>query len=323
MWSQPRLRGLLWQALLLVLLISILVVIGVNLNANMASRGVTFGFDFLFTPAGFDISEHVIPYSADRPYWQALLVGLMNTFKVSFLGILMATSLGLFLAMGSLSVNPLMAWLSKGYVELIRNVPLLLQLFFWYLLLTTMLPDPQTPLSLLPGLFLSKNGLQFPWFSGENFPALSIPEMGFFGLTGGGSLSPEFLALLFGLGIYTSAFIAEVIRAGILSVARGQTEAATALGLTRWQQLRWVILPQALRLIIPPMTNQFLNLTKNSSLAVAIGYPELVSVSTTTLNQTGRAVEAILILMMVYLTLSLLTSLVMHRFEAATREKGF
>jgi general L-amino acid transport system permease protein len=165
-------------------------------------------------------------------------------------------------------------------IEVFQDIPILLQLFFWYLLLTTMLPDPQTPLSLLPGLFLSKNGLQVPWFSGENFPALSIPEMGFFGLTGGGSLSPEFLALLFGLGIYTSAFIAEVIRAGILSVARGQTEAATALGLTRWQQLRWVILPQALRLIIPPMTNQFLNLTKNSSLAVAIGYPELVSVST-------------------------------------------
>jgi general L-amino acid transport system permease protein len=234
----------------------------------------------------------------------------------------MASALGLFIAIGSLSINPLLSWLSRTYVEVIRNVPLLLQLFFWYLLLTSTLPDPQSPVTLLPHVFLSKNGLQFPWFLQGEFPALEFPELGIFGLTGGAALSPEFLALLLGLGIYTSAFIAEVIRAGILSVHKGQVEAAAALGLTKWQQLRLVVLPQALRVIIPPVTNQFLNLTKNSSLAVAIGYPELVSVATTTLNQTGRAVEAISILMLVYLTISLITSFVMHRFEAATKIKG-
>jgi len=322
MFSNPRLRGLLWQALLILALAILLAVLVINLNDNMARRGVSFGFDFLSNPAGFDIAERLIHYTADDSYWRALLVGIMNTLRVAFLGVAMATILGLIIAIGSLSINPLLSWLSRTYVEVIRNVPLLLQLFFWYLLLTSALPDPQTPLSILPYVFLSKNGIQFPWFLEGEFPAIEMPELGPFGLVGGAALSPEFIALLLGLGIYTSAFIAEVIRAGVLSVAKGQTEAAAALGLTKWQQLRLVILPQAMRVIIPPVTNQFLNLTKNSSLAVAIGYPELVSVATTTLNQTGRAVEAISILMLVYLSLSLITSFLMHRFEAATRLKG-
>lgn len=322
MFSNPRLRGLLWQALLILALAILLAVLVINLNDNMARRGVSFGFDFLSNPAGFDIAERLVHYTADDSYWRALLVGIMNTLRVAFLGVAMATILGLIIAIGSLSINPLLSWLSRTYVEVIRNVPLLLQLFFWYLLLTSALPDPQTPLSILPYVFLSKNGIQFPWFLEGEFPAIEMPELGPFGLVGGAALSPEFIALLLGLGIYTSAFIAEVIRAGVLSVAKGQTEAAAALGLTKWQQLRLVILPQAMRVIIPPVTNQFLNLTKNSSLAVAIGYPELVSVATTTLNQTGRAVEAISILMLVYLSLSLITSFLMHRFEAATRLKG-
>jgi general L-amino acid transport system permease protein len=321
-FSNPRIRGLLWQALLLVVLAALLVLLVINLNDNMARRGVSFGFDFLSNPAGFDIAERLIDYTADDSYWRALLVGIANTLRVAFLGVVMASILGLVIAIGSLSINPLLSWLSRTYVEVIRNVPLLLQLFFWYLLLTSALPDPQTPLTILPHVFLSKNGIQFPWFLEGEFPIIEMPELGPFGLVGGAALSPEFIALLLGLGIYTSAFIAEVIRAGILSVPKGQTEAAAALGLTKWQQLRLVILPQAMRVIIPPVTNQFLNLTKNSSLAVAIGYPELVSVATTTLNQTGRAVEAISILMLVYLSLSLMTSFLMHRFEAATRLKG-
>jgi general L-amino acid transport system permease protein len=322
MFSNPRVRGLLWQALLIAVLAGLVAMLAINLNDNMAKRGVSFGFDFLSNPAGFDIAERLISYTPDDSYWWALTVGVLNTLRVAVLGVIIASALGLLIAIGSLSINPLLSWLSRSYVEVIRNVPLLLQLFFWYLLLTSTLPDPQSPVTLLPHVFLSKNGLQFPWFLEGQFPALEFPELGVFGLTGGAALSPEFLALLLGLGIYTSAFIAEVIRAGILSVHKGQVEAAAALGLTKWQQLRLVVLPQALRVIIPPVTNQFLNLTKNSSLAVAIGYPELVSVATTTLNQTGRAVEAITILMLVYLTISLLTSLVMHRFEAASKIKG-
>jgi general L-amino acid transport system permease protein len=317
----PKFRGLLWQALLLIALLAGLGLLVVNLNDNLAKRGISFGYDFLSAPSGFDIAERAIAYDADSSFARAFVVGVLNTLRVAVLGIIVASAIGLVIAIGALAKNPLIAWLSRSYVEVIRNIPLLLQLFFWYLTLAAVLPDPQAPVEFLPWVFLSKNGLQFPWFLEGEFPLLEHPELGPFGLIGGAALSPEFLALFLGLALYTSAFIAEVIRAGVLAVPKGQTEAASALGLSRWQQLRLVILPQALRVIIPPVTNQYLNLTKNSSLAVAIGYPELVSIATTTLNQTGRAVEAISILMLVYLSLSLLTSFFMHRFEAATRLK--
>lgn len=316
--SHPRVRARLWQLLLVVALTLGLWLLIANLQANLSARGVELGFGFLSGPAGFDISESLIAYSAESSYWVAYLVGIFNTLRVAVLGILVATLLGLFIAIGALSINPLVAALCRFYVEVLRNVPLLLQLFFWYLSLAALLPDNESPLGLGLGIFLSKGGVSFPWWV---HGVWEVPELGPFGMVGGAVLSPEFLALLAGLSIYTSAFIAEVIRAGILSVPKGQSEAAKALGFSGWQQLRLIILPQALRVIIPPMTNQYLNLTKNSSLAVAIGYPELVSVATTTLNQTGHAVEAISLLMLVYLTLSLLTSWLMMRFEQSARLK--
>ncbi|MEY2777067.1 MAG: hypothetical protein RLY30_1165 [Pseudomonadota bacterium] len=316
--SHPKVRARLWQLLLVLALVLGLWLLVTNLQTNLAARGVELGFGFLSGPAGFDIAERMVSYSADSSYWMAYLVGILNTLRVAVLGIVLATSLGLLIAIGALSLNPLVAALCRLYVEVLRNVPLLLQLFFWYLSLAALLPENDAPLSLGPGVFLSKGGLAFPWWVDGLWES---PELGPFGMVGGAVLSPEFMALLAGLSIYTSAFIAEVIRAGILSVPKGQSEAAKALGFSGWQQLRLIILPQALRVIIPPMTNQYLNLTKNSSLAVAIGYPELVSVATTTLNQTGHAVEAISLLMLVYLTLSLLTSWLMMRFERAARLK--
>lgn len=321
MLNQPKFRAMVWQALLFaVLAVGLWILVG-NLNANLAQRGIDFGYDFLLGPAGFDIAERAIAYESDSSYLRAFVVGFLNTLRVAVIGIVVASLLGLMVAVGSLSPNPLLVWLCRQFVEFIRNVPLLLQLIFWYLTLAVILPDTETPAELLPHIFLSKNGLQFPWFLAGEFPSLEYPVMGTFGLVGGAALSPEFIALLLGLSIYTSAFIAEIIRAGILAVPKGQTEAASALGLTRWQQLKLVVLPQAFRVIIPPTTNQYLNLTKNSSLAIAIGYPDLVSIATTTLNQSGRAVEAISIIMAVYLSLSLLTSFLMNRFEQATRLK--
>lgn len=315
-WTNPKTRAVVWQVLVLGLLAFGLWLIVKNLESNLAARGIEFGFGFLNGPAGFDISEQLIAYTADNTYWRAYAVGVLNTLKVAITGVILASALGLLIAIGALSANPLLAALCRAYVEFIRNVPLLLQLFFWYLGLTQLLPDSTAPVDLSLGFYLDKAGLHFPWFGEFGW---ELPEAGPFGLSGGSSLSTEFIALLAGLSLYTSAFIAEVVRAGILSVPRGQTEAANALGLSAGQRMRLVILPQALRVIIPPVTNQYLNLTKNSSLAVAIGYPELVSVATTTLNQTGHAVEAIAVLMGVYLTLSLLTSWLMQIFERRVR----
>lgn len=313
-------RALLWQLLVLLALVGLLALLVGNLSSNLAARGIEFGYDFLTLPAGFDISERLIEFNAEDSYLRAYAVGLLNTLKVAAMGIAVASILGLAVALGMLSPNPLLASLSRMYVEVLRNLPLLLQLFFWYLGLTYLLPETDAPLQLADGVFLSKSGLAFPWWASESMGgAWELPELGPFGLAGGANLSPEFVALLVGLSLYTSAFIAEVVRAGIQSVPRGQTEAARALGLSEAQRMRYVVLPQALRVILPPLTNQFLNLTKNSSLAVAIGYPELVSVATTTLNQTGRALEALSLLMLVYLSISLLTSAAMRAFERRVR----
>jgi general L-amino acid transport system permease protein len=248
-------------------------------------------------------------YSASDSYLRALVVGLTNTLAVALVGVVLATVTGTFLGLARLSKNYLLRMLSGAYIEFIRNVPLLVQLFFWYAVITEGLPGPREALSPLPGVFLSNRGIFFPTFS-------SVPELQGFNFAGGLAVSPEFAALLIGLTTYTAAFIAEIVRAGILAVDRGQGEAAHALGLSRGQTTRLVILPQALRVIVPPMTSQYLNLTKNSSLAVAIGYPDLVSIANTTMNQTGQAIEGITVIMAVYLTISLSISAFMNWYNA-------
>jgi general L-amino acid transport system permease protein len=281
-----------------------------NTVANLAERRIASGFAFLQREAGFEIGESLfLRYSASDTYLQALVVGLANTLTVSLIGIVVATLLGTLIGLARLSPNLLMRGLAAAYVEFIRNVPLLVQLFFWYALITETLPGPRDALSPLPGVFLSNRGIFFPTFA-------SVPELDGFNFSGGMAVSPEFAALLVGLATYTAAFIAEIVRAGILAVSRGQVDAAYALGLTRGQATRKVVLPQALRVIVPPLTSQYLNLTKNSSLAVAIGYPDLVSIANTTMNQTGQAIEGVAVIMAVYLSISLSISAFMNWYNA-------
>lgn len=275
--------------------------------ANMAERGIRSGFDFLRDPAGFAIGESVLPFdSADSIGW-ALAAGLANTLRVALPAILASTLLGTLIGLGRLSPNLLLRGLCTAYVEALRNVPLLLQLLAWYFVVTDLLPPASAALQFASHVFLSKSGLALPWPGGDG-GLFDLPLRDGMSIVGGATLTPEFLALLLGLSLYTSAYVAETVRAGVQSVPRGQSDAALALGLTRIQLFRFVLLPQALRSIIPPLTNQHLSLTKNASLAVAIGYPDLVSVANTTLNQTGRAAECIALIMAVYLILSLLTA---------------
>lgn len=371
-WRSQAFRGLVYQVLALAAVIAVGWWLASNTAANMQARGIKSGFDFLLQPAGFDIGEPLFGYDSSHPYWQAFAVGVGNTLRVAILGIVLATLVGTLLGVGRFSRNALVRGFCYGYVELFRNVPVLVQLLMWYLLVTELLPDSTEPWQ-IGNVFLSKGGLTYPgpvwsagfgwvvaglalgglgvwlyrrwaraqfdatgrerslfwvplgiviaggvlgWFAGGMPNEWKIPVKGEFAVEGGSSLTPEFLAVLLGLVLYTAAFIAEVVRAGIQSVPRGQSEAAQAVGLSRSQEMRQVLLPQALRVIIPPMTNQYLNLTKNSSLAVAIGYPDVVSISNTALNQTGRAVECIAIIMAVYLTTSLATSLFMNWYNA-------
>jgi len=343
-----------------------------NVLENLARQNIATGFSFLDREASFAIGESMIPYSPASTYSQALLVGFLNTIKVAVLGIVFATILGTIIGIARLSSNWLVAKLASAYVEVVRNIPVLLQLFFWYAAIGESLPGPREALNPLPGVFLSNRGMKFPaladdpiwiwvglafvaaiigvWLlarwarkrqeaTGRQFPtilvsigllialplltwvvggaptALDLPKLQGFNFRGGTNISPEFAALLLGLTIYTASFIAEIVRSGIRAVNWGQTEAASALGLRRGKVLRLVVLPQALRIIVPPTTSQYLNLTKNSSLAVAIGYPDLVSVANTTLNQTGQAMEAVSIMMTVYLTISLGISLFMNWYN--------
>ena len=315
LWRRPALRALVYQALLLVLLLSVVFYWVHNLRANMAARGIQSGWGFLSDSAGFDIGESLFAFDSGQPYWQAYLVGLSNTLRVVLPALLLTTVWGGLLGVARLSPHPLLRRVCAAYVELFRNIPLLLQLLLWYALLTDTLPDSQHPLE-WGGIFLSKAGLGFPiaaWAPGAW--GIDRPVLGEFGIEGGGSLSPEYLALCTGLTLYTAAFIAELVRAGLLSVPAGQAEAARALGLTRSQTLRHIQLPQALRAVIPPLTNQYLNLLKNSSLAVAIGYPDLVSIANTAINQTGRAVECIAVVIGVYASVSLIAAGCMHYFN--------
>ena len=340
-----------------------------NARANLQSQRITAGFGFLSNTAGFDVSQNLIPYSGSDTYTRVFLVGLLNTLLVSIIGIFFATVIGFLVALGRLSPNWLLSRISGGYVELIRNLPLLFQILFWYLAVLSALPNPRQSISLFGSFFLSNRGFVVPRPVGqagfEPFAAavligivaslllqryarrqlfdsgrlitiwpyvvglliglplvtslvfgapvtFEMPELKGFNFSGGSRLIPEFVALTVALSTYTAAFIAEIVRAGILSVHKGQMEAGASLGLSRGSSLRLVVVPQALRVILPPLTNQYLNLTKNSSLAVAIGYPDLVSVfAGTTLSQTGQAIEIIGITMGVYLLISLVTSALM------------
>jgi general L-amino acid transport system permease protein len=302
-----------YQALALAAVAAALWFLISNSAANLEARRIASGFAFLSREAGFEIGEtFFLRYSASDTYLRALGVGLINTLTVAAIGIVGASVLGTLIGLARLARNALLRALAAAYVEFLRNVPLLVQLFFWYALITEALPHPRLALEPLPGLFLTNRGIFLP------LPG-SVPRLEGFNFAGGAALTPEFAALIIGLITYTAAFIAEIVRAGVLSIERGQIDAAYALGLARGQTTRLVVLPQALRVIVPPLTSQYLNLTKNSSLAVAIGFPDLVSIANTTINQTGQAIEGVTIIMAVYLTVSLSISTLMNWYNARVR----
>jgi general L-amino acid transport system permease protein len=379
-WRSQAFRGLVYQLLAVAVIGFAIWYLAHNTVLNMRARGIQSGFDFLLQPAGFDIGESLIPYDALNPFWKAFVVGALNTLRVAIVGIVVATILGTLVGIGRFSRNAILRGLCYAYVELFRNVPVLLQLLMWYLLFTDILPPITEPFTLGGLAYLSKAGFSFPvpvWQMGQNLAVAgavvglvaafayrrwalrqfektgqvrslfwmpvkivvgaafvgwlaggapvewSVPVPTQFATEGGASVTPEFLSVLLGLVLYTAAFIAEVVRSGIASVARGQVEAASSLGLSPGQTMRLVTLPQALRVIVPPLTSQYLNLTKNSSLAVAIGYPDVVSIANTSLSQTGRAVECIAIIMAVYLSTSLSTAALMNWYNrrSAIRER--
>jgi general L-amino acid transport system permease protein len=362
--------GFVLQILFVAVLAWIAYEIVANARANLQSQRITSGFGFLSNTAGFDVNQTLISYSGSDPYTRVFLVGLLNTLLVAVIGIFFATIIGFIVALGRLSPNWLLSRISGGYVELIRNLPLLFQILFWYLAVLGALPNPRQSISLFGSFFLNNRGFVIPkpiadpglepfavaivvaiaaalllrsyarrqlFESGRliriwptvlglliGLPLVTslvsgapvsfeIPELKGFNFSGGSRVIPEFVALTLALSTYTGAFIAEIVRAGIQSVHNGQMEAGASLGLTRGSTLRLIVVPQALRVILPPLTSQYLNLTKNSSLAVAIGYPDLVSVfAGTTLSQTGQAIEIIAITMGVYLLISLVTSAIMN-----------
>lgn len=307
------------QALLLVALVALLGLLVTTTRAHLEERGIRSGFDFLFEPAGFSLGESVLPFEPSDTTLRAFVAGLLNTLRVALPGAALALGLGILLGFGRLADNPLVRGLAGTAVNAIRNVPLLLHLLAWYFILTDLLPAADAPLQLAPGVFLSKSGLALPWWGDGGF---EIPEPAGFGIDGGASLTPEYLALLFGLAIYGAAYIAETLRGAVLALPAGQRTAALALGLTPRQTFLLVLLPQAWRAALPPTTSQLLNLFKNSSLAVAIGYPDLMAVAGTSLNQSGRAIECLSIVIAVYLLLSLLAAAISHRLEQRSLRGG-
>jgi general L-amino acid transport system permease protein len=318
-------RVLAWgvQFALLAGLVALVAWLSGNAVEALRARGIQAGFDFFLQPTGFEIGEGPLESGATQPLWHAFLAGLVNTLRVALPAMGLATVLGVLVGIGRLAPHRLLSALSGAYVEALRNVPLLVQLLMWYFGLTNLLPASDAAWHAGP-LFLSKSGLSFPWrVPGEGGAAAwEWPEQTSFNVSGGASVTPEYLAVALALVTYTAAFIAEAVRAGIQAVPAGQWQAARSLGLRPWAQLRWVVFPQALRVLVPSLTNQYLNLLKNSTLAVAVGYPDLVSVSNTALNQTGRAFECVAVLMAVYLTLSLLTSAGMNVYNARVALRG-
>jgi general L-amino acid transport system permease protein len=372
LWRDPEKRAIFFQIVALLVVFGISYYLFSNTQANLERQNIATGFGFLGKEASFEIGESLITYTAADSYAKALLVGALNTIKVAIIGIIFTVMLGTIIGIARLSHNWLVSRLAAVFIEVMQNIPVLLQLFFWYAIFYETLPSPRQAISPMPGVFLSNRGLIFgvpaehaahiamlwafgaamlcAWAlsrwahqrqdrTGQTFPAISvgfllclifpaiawllygaptamdIPVLTGFNIKGGLTVSPEFTALLLGLIIYTSAFVAEIVRAGIQSVSRGQIEAAMAVGLRPGKVLRLVILPQASRVIIPPLTSQMLNLTKNSSLAVAIGYADFVAVTNTTINQTGQAIEGVALIMVVYLTFSLSTSAFMNWYN--------
>ncbi|MEO6394297.1 MAG: amino acid ABC transporter permease [Devosia sp.] len=372
--NDPVFRGVFYQVVVGVAVVVFFAWIVSNTLTNLAALNKTTGFDFLWQTSGFNISFSLIPFDRASYYWQVFLVGLTNTLLVAVIGIALATMIGFTVGIARLSSNFIIARLAAIYVETIRNIPLLLQLFFWYFAVLKAMPAVRDSIVLPLGIFINQRGIFLPkpivddrflfvlaalaigiamalvirgWAmrrlmaTGKRFPVVLAglgaivavvgvvwivsgasltfdpPVLNRFNFKGGVDVPPELLALVVGLSIYTASFIAETVRGGILAVSHGQTEAAQSLGLNEGDRLRLVIVPQAMRVIIPPLTSQYLNLIKNSSLGAAIGYPELVSVfAGTTLNQTGRAIECIALVMVVYLTFSLSTSAIMNAYNA-------
>lgn len=367
LWRDERFWGIALQIIAIVIFVAVIVIMISNLNRNLVQQGTKFGFSFLDNEAGFNISETIIPYEAKDPYSQVLLAGLVNSLRVMILGIILTTIVGILAGIASFSENWLLRNLNRVYVEIVRNTPLLLQLFFWYFAVFFGLPRPQEKLELPGPIFMSKRGIAIPWpentvnvwlwlivlvvgaiaaifiwrwrnklmtekaASGQSqiialitigimelliiifalgWQAPIARETG--GTEGGLNLTLELSALLVGLVFYTGAFIAEIVRSGIQAVPKGQWEAAKSLGLKSGLVMRLVIFPQALRVMIPPLNSQYMNLAKNSSLAVAIGYPDLYAVANTTYNQTGRPVEVFILIMAVYLSINLTISLCMN-----------
>lgn len=313
---------LLPQVLLLAAIVALIAWFGHNVLENLRERGIRAGFDFLRDPAGFEIGEGMFDYDASQPFWRAFLVGTGNTLRVALPAILIATLLGSLIGLGRLARHAVPRRLCGALVETLRNIPLLLQLLMCYFALTDLLPDAADAIAPLPGVLLAKSGLYLPALRCDAGCGLELPVAEGFGISGGWSLSPEFLAVLIALSLYTAVFVAEIVRGGLLSVSGGQIDAARAIGLRPLQVLRHVVGPLALRAIVPPLGNQYLNLIKNSSLAVAVGYPDLVSVANTSLNQTGRAFECIVIVMAVYLLLSLLTALGVNFYNRLVALRG-
>ncbi|MBV8186551.1 MAG: amino acid ABC transporter permease [Alphaproteobacteria bacterium] len=380
-WNDPVVRGWVFQIVVVGLVGLLAWYLVTNTITNLERQKIASGYHYLGREAGFEIGDSMIPYSPADTYARAILVGLLNTLKVSVLGIIMATVLGTLLGIGRLSNNWLLARICEWYVEAFRNVPLLLWLFLFYKMISEAFPGPRQAISLFwHSVYLSNRGVYYPvpladpvwpWMglafligvagavvlhrwarrrqdaTGQPFPSgsagiglaiglplvvwllggapihMSWPELKGFNFDGGSVIQPEFTALLAGLVLYTSAFVAEIVRSGILALHKGQSEAAMALGLSRGQAMRLVLLPQALRVIVPPMTSQYLNITKNSSLAIAIGYPDLVASVNVTINQTGQAIENVLIIMAAYLSVSLSISAFMNWYNKriALRER--
>jgi general L-amino acid transport system permease protein len=358
-----NLRSIGLQALALALVVALGAWLVNNATINLRAQNIASGFGFLGDTAGFAISEGLLPYEPSDSYARAFAAGVANTLRAALPAVVLATVLGFALGIAQTSRHALVRLLSRGFVDLVRNVPLLVQVLLWYFALTEMLPGTDTPLRLSDVAFLSKGGLNIampeltasqaivplaltilvPWLAWLAAPwrpitfpvALLVvvgvwlvwpdswqhPEVGSFGVSGGATLTPEWLALVIALTQYSGAYCAEIVRAGLQAVPRGQWEATHALGLTRPQALRRVIVPQSLRVIVPPYTSLVMNTIKNSSLAVAIGYPDIVSAATTALNQNGQAIECISIIAAVYLLLNLLTTLVMGVVNARVQLK--
>ncbi len=372
----PKLRGIVSQLIVLLLLAGGIYWIVTNTQANLVKLNQNFGFDFLNKASGFDLSTSLIQYSSDSTFSRALLAGFYNTALVSILGIIFATIIGFIVGVMRLSKNLVVSSAATIYIEIIRNIPLLLQIFIWYALVLKPLPGTKQAINFFDTVFISNRGIIAPhvifgegsWISvtllisaligtwvfrrwsrkrqeatGQILPAwwisipiiIAAPILGLliagwpliwdypvlsgFNFKGGVTLVPEFIALFLALVIYTATFIAEIVRSGIIAVSHGQSEASHALGLDNGKTLRLVVIPQAMRIIIPPLTSQYLNLTKNSSLAVAVGYPDLMYTAGTVNNQSGKAIEVYSIALVVYLTTSLVTSLLMNWFNARVK----